>query len=148
MAEKLIQEEQIKVILIGSADDRKLAEYISSVMELKPINACGELSLLESAALISKARLVLSNDSAPTHMAVAMRTPVVTIFGSTVPEFGFYPYGEGNAIIQNQLYCRPCGIHGRNRCPEKHFRCMKEIPAAEVFEVVQKKLNEKRVQAR
>src|SRR5574341_500932 len=148
VAERLIQEEKIKVVLIGSADDRKLGEYIFSLMKLKPINACGELSLLESAALISKSRLVLSNDSAPTHMAVAMRTPVVTIFGSTVPEFGFYPYGEGNTIIQKQLYCRPCGIHGRNRCPEKHFRCMKEISAEEVFEMVQESLNEKRVKAR
>ncbi|OGC86245.1 MAG: hypothetical protein A2142_04305 [candidate division Zixibacteria bacterium RBG_16_48_11] len=148
VAEKLIQEEKIKVILIGSAGDKILADNIAGMMKKKPINACGELSLLESAALISKARMVLSNDSAPTHMAVAMRTPVVTIFGSTVPELGFYPYGEGNGIIQKQLYCRPCGIHGRNRCPEKHFRCMKEISAEEVFEMVQKKLNEKRVKAR
>jgi heptosyltransferase-2 len=148
VAEKLIQEEKIKVILIGSAGDKVLADSIAGMMKKKPVNACGELSLLESAALISKARMVLSNDSAPTHMAVAMRTPVVTIFGSTVPEFGFYPYGEGNGIIQKQLYCRPCGIHGRNRCPEKHFRCMKEISAEEVFKTVQQKLNEKRVQTR
>ena len=147
VAEKLIQEEKIKVILIGSAGDKISADSIAGMMKIKPVNACGEFSLLESAALISKARLVLSNDSAPTHMAVAMRTPVVTIFGSTVPEFGFYPYGEGNGIIQKQLYCRPCGIHGRNRCPEKHFRCMKEISAEEVFAILKQKLNEKRVQA-
>jgi len=148
VAERLIQEEQIKVILIGSADDRILAEMMADRMKKKPINACGELSLLESAALVSKSRLVLSNDSAPSHMAVAMHTPVVTIFGSTVQEFGFYPYGEGNGIIQKQLYCRPCGIHGRNRCPERHFRCMREISAQEVFETVQQKLNENRVQTR
>ena len=143
----LMKKEQVKVVLIGSGDDCRLAEEISSMMSSKPINACGRLNLLESAALISKAKLVISNDSAPTHIAVAMRTPVITIFGSTVPEFGFYPFGEGNAIIQKQLYCRPCGIHGLKRCPEGHFRCMKEISAEEVLLAAEKILHAKKIQA-
>jgi heptosyltransferase-2 len=142
-----LMKQQVKTVLIGSEEDSSLAEEICSNMSAKPINACGKLSLLESAALISTSRLVISHDSAPTHMAVAMSIPVITIFGSTVPEFGFYPYGEGNVIVQKQLYCRPCGIHGRKKCPERHFRCMNDITAEEVFEAVQGRLNEKRVQA-
>ncbi|OGC88847.1 MAG: lipopolysaccharide heptosyltransferase II [candidate division Zixibacteria bacterium RBG_16_48_11] len=148
VGELLMKKEQVKVVLIGSGDDYRLAEEIASMMAVRPINACGKLNLLESAALISKAKLVISNDSAPTHMAVAMRTPVITIFGSTVPEFGFYPYGESNVIIQKQLYCRPCGIHGLKRCPEGHFRCMKEISAEEVFLAAEKILHARKVQAR
>jgi len=146
VADWLTQREEVKVVISGSRQDFGLAEEMAGQMSAKSINTCGELSLLESAALFNKSRLVLSNDSAPTHLAVAMRTPVVTIFGSTVPEFGFYPYGEENEIVQRKLYCRPCGIHGRGSCPEGHFRCMKEISAEEVFEVIQRKLHAKRVQ--
>jgi heptosyltransferase-2 len=147
LAELLVKSEKVRVILIGGNEDFQLAEKIISLTSAKPVSACGKLSLLESAALISKARLVASNDSAPTHMAVAMRIPVITIFGSTVPEFGFYPHGEKNAVIRKFVYCQPCGIHGRRRCPEGHFRCMTEITARHVYQVAQKKLNETRVQA-
>lgn len=147
LAELLIRNEKVKIILIGGKDDFQLAEKIMSLTSVKPVNACGKLSLLESAALISKARLVISNDSAPTHMAVAMRVPVIAIFGSTVPEFGFYPYGDDNTVIRKFVYCQPCGIHGRRRCPEGHFRCMTEILTAEVYQEAKKKLNEARVKA-
>ena len=71
------------------------------------------------------------------HIAVAMRTPVVAIFGSTIPEFGFYPYGEKDKIVQvENLYCRPCGIHGRKKCPEGHFKCMKLIETEKVYSAV------------
>jgi len=73
---------------------------------------------------------------------VAMKTPVVEIYGSTVPAFGFYPYGDGHLIIEKNLSCRPCGIHGHQKCPLGHFRCMKEISAEEVFNTVVKKLKE------
>jgi heptosyltransferase-2 len=145
LAELLIKNEKVKVILIGGNDDFQLAEKIISLTSAKPVNACGKLSLLESAALISRASLVISNDSAPTHMAVARRVPVIAIFGSTVPEFGFYPYGEENTVIRKFVYCQPCGIHGRRRCPEGHFRCMTEILTAEVYQGAKKKLNEARV---
>lgn len=143
----LIQNEQARIVLIGSKEDADLAKSIEAGLKVNVINACGEFTLLESAALISLCRLVISNDSAPTHIASAMRRPVITIYGSTVPEFGFYPYGEGHAVIQKGLYCRPCGIHGRRKCPEKHFRCMLEITPEEVYQAAHNKLNEKKISA-
>ncbi|MCI0532121.1 MAG: lipopolysaccharide heptosyltransferase II [candidate division Zixibacteria bacterium] len=137
-----------KVVLIGSTSDAELAEEISTRSSSRPANACGKLSWLESAALISKSKAVLSNDSAPMHLAVAMKTPVVAIFGSTVPEFGFYPFGKRNQIVQKELYCRPCGIHGKKRCPEGHFRCMSEISADEVCQALSKILNEREASAK
>ncbi len=138
----LMQKDKIKVVLTGSKEDEQLANSIGSLMSLQPVNACGKLSLLESAALLSRCKLLLANDSAPVHMAVAMRTPVVEIYGSTVPDFGFYPYGTGNVIIEKNLPCRPCGIHGHQKCPLGHFRCMKEISPEEVYQSVIKKLQE------
>ena len=136
VADQLTKELKAKVVLVGSKEDENLCYYISNLMEQNPVIAAGKMSFLQSAALISKCVVILSNDSAPVHMAAAMRTPVVEIYGSTVPEFGFAPLGEGNVIIQKALYCRPCGIHGKNTCPEKHFRCMTEITTDEVFEAI------------
>jgi len=136
VADLLIKELKAKIIFLGSKEDEQLCYQISDLMETDPAIAAGKMSFLQSAALISKCSVILSNDSAPVHMASAKGIPVVEIFGSTIPQFGFAPYGNKNVIIEKPLYCRPCGIHGKNKCPEKHFRCMKEITTQEVFEVV------------
>jgi len=136
VAESLIEKLGAKVVFIGGKEDEPLCIEISRDMKSKPFIAAGKLTPLQSAVLISRGKAVLSNDTAPMHIAVAMRIPVVAIFGSTVPEFGFAPTGEKDIVIQKKVYCRPCGIHGRRKCPEKHFRCMKEITSEEVFEAV------------
>ena len=79
----------------------------------------------------------MTNDSAPLHIGVAMRTPVAAIFGATVPEFGFAPYGEHDIVIETkELDCRPCAIHGGTVCPIGTFVCMKNIEARMVYERV------------
>ncbi|HVP36977.1 MAG TPA: lipopolysaccharide heptosyltransferase II [Terriglobales bacterium] len=140
VAENLIEKLGVKVIFIGGKEDEVLCHEIVNKMKTKPFIAAGEISPLQSAALISSCKVMLSNDTAPLHIAVAMGVPVVAIFGSTIPEFGFAPTGKNDVVIQKKLYCRPCGIHGRKKCPEKHFRCMKEITAEDVFKVVSLKL--------
>ena len=140
VADSLIEKLGAKVIFLGGKEDEALCIEISKGMKNKPFIAAGTISPLQSAALISRGKVVLSNDTAPMHIAVAMRIPVVAIFGSTVPEFGFAPTGEKDMVIQKEVYCRPCGIHGRRRCPEKHFKCMNEITSEEVFDVVAKRL--------
>ncbi len=109
-------------------------------MEEEPVILAGKTNILQSAAVISECKVILSNDSAPVHIASAMKKLVVAIFGSTVPEFGFGPYGKGHVIIGKKMECRPCGIHGKNKCPKKHFKCMTEITTQEVFEAVLTKL--------
>ncbi|MGB8658644.1 MAG: lipopolysaccharide heptosyltransferase II [Candidatus Zixiibacteriota bacterium] len=132
----LLKQSGAKVIFLGSEDDRKLCLRIAGMMKGKPLVLAGRTDVMQSAAVISFCKVILSNDSAPVHIASAMKRPVVAIFGSTIPEFGFAPYGVHHTITQRKLYCRPCGIHGRRKCPEKHFRCMREILAAEVFQAV------------
>ena len=119
-----------KVVLIGSKDDKKLCLRIEGKFDKNVYSTAGLLKLRQSAELIGRCRLIICNDSAPTHIAVAMKTKVITIFGPTIPAFGFYPIGQDDVAIEHKnLYCRPCGIHGGHKCPEKHFRCMKEISA-------------------
>jgi heptosyltransferase-2 len=136
VSDLLIKEAGTKVIFLGSKDDEKLCIEIANLMKGKPIILAGKTSILQSAAIISQCKVILSNDSAPVHMASAMNKPVVAIFGSTIPEFGFAPYGESHIIIEKKMECRPCGIHGKNKCPKKHFKCMTEITTQEVFEAL------------
>jgi heptosyltransferase-2 len=117
-----------RIVVIGTEADRPLAADIVSATEGNAIDATGRLSLLGSAELIGRAKLLVSNDSAPLHLASAMNTPTIAIFGPTVPEFGFGPLAERALIAGNtELSCRPCDRHGPQRCPLGHWRCMREI---------------------
>ncbi len=141
VSDLLIKEAGVKVIFLGSKEDEKLCSEIVNLMKEKPVILAGKTNILQSAAIISKCKVILSNDSAPVHITSAMNKPVVVIFGSTIPQFGFAPYGEGNTVIEKKMECRPCGIHGKNRCPKKHFRCMTEITTQEIFEALLTKLS-------
>lgn len=119
-----------RVYLLGGSSDRSLAEaIIQMTTNQSPVNLCGELSFLQSAALMQSAMMNYVNDSAPMHFASAMNAPVAAIYCSTVPEFGYGPLSAKSLIIQRAepLYCRPCGIHGYQHCPEGHFKCAMDI---------------------
>jgi len=124
----------IPSVLIGGREDLSLGHEISKHVPVA--NSMGQFSLLASAELIGQCSVILCNDSAPLHLAAAMGTPVVAIFGPTVPEFGFYPWGNGHTIIQQELVCRPCSDHGGTRCPMRHFACMKNIKTGQVIQAV------------
>ncbi len=126
-----------EVVLVGSVSERDVCEAVAKGMtDVK--NLCGRTSLREFFAIVKGAELVVSNDSSPVHVAVSVKTPVVEIYGATVPEFGFFPYGKGEIVELEGLPCRPCGIHGGNRCPERHFRCMKDLKPEMVIEKIKK----------
>ena len=128
----------LQMVLIGGNSERDICERVAG--DLKHVHlAAGHLNPLESAALVSKAEVMIANDSAAGHIAAAVGTKVVSIFGPTLTGFGFAPYGEGNAVIEHpDLYCRPCRIHGSHQCPEKHFRCMLEVTTERVLEEIVK----------
>ncbi len=119
-----------RLVVIGAEADRPLATEIVDAAGGSAIDATGRLSLLASADLIARAMLLVTNDSAPLHLASAMNTPTVAIFGPTVPEFGFGPLAERSQVAGHTgLACRPCDRHGPRRCPLGHWRCMREITA-------------------
>ncbi|MFQ5798973.1 MAG: glycosyltransferase family 9 protein [Bacteroidota bacterium] len=93
----------------------------------------GRCSVLETAAAMDYCSAVVTNDTGLMHIAAARKRPVVAIFGSTVEEFGFFPYGTKSVVVERKgLYCRPCTHIGLPKCPEAHFRCMQEISASDV----------------
>ena len=118
-------------ILGGKGDQNFCEEIISLTVAKTSINLAGQLNLLESAALMSKAKRNFVNDSGPLHIASAMNAPVTAFFCSTVTKFGFGPMSEDQNIREvNDLDCRPCGLHGHKTCPKGHFKCGFDIDLA------------------
>lgn len=121
------------VVLIGTQKDIDIGEYIKNNKK-NIVNLMGQTTLKELFAVISKSDLLISNDSAPVHIASAYNIPTIEIYGPTLPEFGFSPLSEKNAIFEiKDLSCRPCGSHGSNSCKKSHFECMMHIKPQEVF---------------
>jgi heptosyltransferase-2 len=126
-----------RVVVIGGKDDAPLAAEIVTTVGDRAIDATGQLSLLGSAELIRRSALLVTNDSSPQHLASAMGTPTVTVFGPTVPEFGFGPLAPRSRTAGvHGLDCRPCDRHGPQQCPLGHWRCMRDLGAEMVEELV------------
>ena len=115
-----------QIYLLGGPQDYAMCESLASGLSHVKVLA-GNLSLLQSAALMSKAEMNYTNDSAPLHLCSAMNAPVTAVFCSTIPEFGFGPLSDRSRVVQTRtnLACKPCGIHGQSSCPKGHFDCGK-----------------------
>ena len=130
------------IYILGGASDKALGDKIMnevvrlhSTASTKIINLSGELGFLASAALQQKAVLNYVNDSAPMHFCSAVNAPVVAIYCSTIPAFGFGPLSTNSFIVeaQQKLSCRPCGLHGKKQCPLGHFNCAQGIENAQLI---------------
>lgn len=138
LIEKLNKSYQCSINLVGSNSEVDICNQIVKGVNFDIKNYCGKLSIEETAELIDLSDLVVSNDSGIMHIAASRKIPVVVIYGSTVPEFGFLPFRTRFEILQIDLSCRPCSHIGREKCPKKHFNCMKLITADNLMSKVQK----------
>ncbi len=130
----------LPVVVIGGPEDRPVGASIAAASPAAR-SAAGDLTLLESAALIERAALVVTNDSVALHLAVALARPVVAVVGPTGPAPGFEPPTEAGLIVAHlSLACRPCSRHGHTRCPLGHHRCMTDLTVAQVLEAVRRRL--------
>lgn len=121
------------IVVLGGADDTALADEILVAAPGRAHSAAGTVSLRLAAALVEQAALLVTNDSAPLHLATAVGTPVVAVFGPTVPAFGFGPRGQRDLVVEHdRLPCRPCSSHGPRVCPLGHHRCMRELSVDQV----------------
>lgn len=128
LIEKLAKQEAPVYLLGAPADKPYLDELLQKTTNPHVWNLAGQLSLLQSAALMAGAQHNYVNDSGPLHLASATNAPVTAFFCSTVPEFGFGPLSDQSQIIEvNNLDCRPCGLHGHSACPKQHFKCGNEL---------------------
>lgn len=128
-----------KIVLLGSASEREELQALALNSEV--LNLAGKLSLLESASVLKRARLLVTNDSGLMHMASAVATPSIALFGSTVKEFGFFPYRSKSVVLEdNTLNCRPCSHIGRADCPKGHFKCMRNLTPNMVLRELKKEI--------
>lgn len=135
---KLLLKDDIKVVVIGGKDELFLnIEPHKNIIDLR-----GKTTLLELAEVLKRVEVVLTNDSSPIHIASAFpKTNILAIFGPTVKEFGFFPWSKNSEVLEIEgLACRPCAIHGGNKCPKGHFKCMLEIKPEKVYEKILQKL--------
>lgn len=124
-----------RVYLLGGPGDSELCQQIIDESQEECMNLAGQLSLLESAALMKDARRNYVNDSGPLHFASAMNAPTTAFFCSTTPDFGFGPLSDDQQLLERSsedLSCKPCGLHGHKSCPEGHFNCGK-IPFEKIL---------------
>lgn len=139
LATTLVQEGK-EVVMMGGPDDFSLcvrvADRSGATCPASPI------SLQESLRVLANADVLVTNDSAPTHMAAMVGTRTITIYGSTVPAFGFAPRGPRDAVVENaSLECRPCGLHGKRSCPLGTMECMTSILPQKVMDLVNAETN-------
>jgi len=122
--------------LIGGPDDRNACDKIIEQSGLNNItNLAGELTFLQTSALMKNATMNYVNDSAPMHMASAMNAKTTAVFCSTIPDFGFGPLANHSKVVETEedLDCRPCGLHGYNKCPKGHFKCAYTIKTEQLI---------------
>lgn len=131
---KKLSNDGFTILLFGGKDDKELCKKLHDEIP-NSINLGTEDNLLQIARDMKECSFVVCNDSGLMHTAVSVGTPVAAIFGSTVREFGFYPYSNNSVIIENtDLNCRPCSHVGKDHCPQKHFKCMLELTPNLVYD--------------
>jgi heptosyltransferase-2 len=131
VADRLIEQAQVKVLLVAGPDGASHARATEAAMRHRPINLAGKLSVGELAAVLQRCRLLVSNDSGPVHVAAAVGTPVVAIFGRNQPGLSstrWGPLGAGHLVLQKDVGCVTCLAH---RC-DIGFLCLSELSVEEV----------------
>ncbi len=131
LIDQLLQK-KTPVVVIGESD-QSLALPESPLLRDFTNKTC----LNEMKAIISSGKVLLTTDSGPMHIGIAVNKPTIAFFGPTTKEFGFYPVFKNTQVIENNdLPCRPCHVHGGNTCPLTHFNCMKTLTVDQVLKVL------------
>ncbi len=134
--------QQHKIYFLSGPEDAAMGDEIMSLSGRKNCeNLGGKLSLMQSAALMQDAVMNYTNDSGPLHFASSVNAPSTAVFCSTHECFGFGPLSDESRLIELKgLYCKPCGIHGYNECPQGHFRCAKDLKTKELIWWISKEI--------
>jgi heptosyltransferase-2 len=125
----------MECVLVGGMEDRTIAREIQKGLPFPVADLTGRTTIGELFAAVQALKLLVSNDSAPMHVAFLLGVPVVGIFGPTTKRFGFAPFGQNACVAEIDLACRPCARHGGRRCPKGHFLCMRGLAPEKVFEM-------------
>ncbi len=142
LAQRLERRAYDVVFIFGKGDekDREALLEISSEFRILNISDC---NLRDTAYAISSMDAFVGSDTGLMHLAEAAGTPLVAMFGPTTREFGFFPAGKRCVVIEKALLCRPCSLHGSEKCKYGHHRCMEDITVEEVESAVLRLVKDK-----
>ncbi len=131
-----------QVFLIGGERDSKICDGLAEKISGKVKSVAGKFSLIESISFLKRMKILISNDSAPSHLGMCADIPVLMLYCSTVPDFGFYPYNKKSYFLSfNDLFCKPCGIHGFQKCPLDNFACGYNLKPESVITKIKEMIN-------
>lgn len=124
------------IVLLGGKEDKERAIKIEKAAGAFIYNACGGYNLNQSASIIKQAKKIITHDTGLMHIAAAFKKEIISVWGNTVPAFGFTPYlpdSKSKIVEVKNLACRPCSKIGYDKCPKGHFKCMMEIDENEIL---------------
>ena len=136
---KAILDSGRRILVIGDKSEKEICRIAASGDGA--FDACGTLSLMETASALKRASILVTNDSAPLHIAEAVGTPVVAMYGPTARQFGYFPLLEKSRALEKDLECRPCSRNGARPCHLDSRDCLDTIDAAEVLAAVDQVLD-------
>jgi len=122
-------------VLLGDKSDAEAAGQVVKNLRVPFRDLTGWTNLSELIAVVSRLSILVTNDSGIMHISDAFKIPTVAVFGPTVRQFGFVPYRSSSRIVEiHDMKCRPCSLHGTEKCPLKHHRCMEDITVENVLQ--------------
>ena len=127
VADHMAKSRDMKVLLLGSEADRPVTGEVARAMERPAVDWTGTTDLAMLPAAVRRCALLVSNDSGPMHVATAVGTPVIGVFGATHPRLGFAPVGPADTVVTLDLPCSPCSLHGNRACRFRTHACMEEL---------------------
>ncbi len=127
------------VVVVGTKGEWRDGSDVEAMPPL--IDLAGKTDIQQLMQVVFRADAVVCNDSGVMHIADALDVPVIAIYGPTIPEFGFKPLGDRSRVVQIELPCRPCSLHGKKNCKFGDRRCLRDIPAEQVFRTLSDILN-------
>ena len=136
-------ESGVHVLVFAGPGEEEVADQVICGALADPsrvTNLAGKLDLPRLAAYLGRLDAYLTNDSGPMHLAWTQDVPLVALFGPTVKRLGFFPRGANSTVMETEVSCRPCGLHGPRKCPQGHFRCLMELTPDRVWEALRVKL--------
>ncbi len=144
VGDRLREERDAAVYVLGMEQDREAASEVGAYSRGPVINMSGKVGRKDLNRLLFSMHLVITNDSAPAHIASALQVPAVVVFGPTSSSQGFSPWQRRNKVVENnELACRPCSLHGAKRCPEGHFKCMETVTPEQVVKAANELLGKR-----
>ncbi|MXY47918.1 MAG: lipopolysaccharide heptosyltransferase II [Gemmatimonadetes bacterium] len=133
VADHMAKSRDMKVLLLGSEADRPVTGEVARAMERPAVDWTGTTDLAMLPAAVRRCALLVSNDSGPMHVATAVGTPVIGVFGATHPRLGFAPVGPADTAVTLDLPCSPCSLHGNRACRFRTHACMEELDPGRVI---------------